>query len=66
MKMADSIAILVQLFSILVLDQFFQCRKMRLELAHLRKFKRRLFEQFFRSFRSIKVRSIANFANGSS
>ena len=36
LKMADSIAILVQFYSILVLDQFSQCRKMRLELAHLR------------------------------
>ena len=41
-KMADSIAILVQFFSILVLDQFSQCRKMRLELAHLKKLKPRL------------------------
>ena len=37
LKMADSIAILVQFYSILVLDEFSQCRKMCLELAHLRK-----------------------------
>ena len=38
LEMADSIAILVQFYSILVLDQFSQCRKMRPELANLRKF----------------------------
>ena len=46
MKMAESIAILVQSYLILVLDQFFHCRKMRLELANLRKFKPRFHELF--------------------
>ena len=37
LKMADSIATLVQFFSILMLDQFFRRRKMRIEWAHLQK-----------------------------
>ena len=63
LKMVDSTAISGQIFLILMLVQFSQCRKMRLELAHPRKYKPRLHELFFRSS---KVISIANFANGSS
>ena len=54
MKMAGSIAILVQIFSILMLDQFSQRRKMPLELAHLRKFQAGLYKPFFRSYSSLK------------
>ena len=36
LEMADSTAIVVKIFSILMLDQFSQRRKMPLELAHLR------------------------------
>ena len=35
LKMVDSTAILGWLISILMLDQFFKRKKMRLELAHL-------------------------------
>ena len=35
LKMADSIAILVQILSILMLDQFSQRRKMRIEYASI-------------------------------
>ena len=37
LEMANSIAILVQIFSILILDQFSQRRKIPLELVHLSK-----------------------------
>ena len=54
LKMADSIAILIKIFSILMLDQFTQRIKMPLELAHLRKFQTRLYKPFFRSYSSLK------------
>ena len=47
LKMADSIAILVKIFSIFMLDQFSQRRKMPLKLAHLRKFQAGLYKVFF-------------------
>ena len=54
LEMADSIAILVQIFSILMLDQFSQRKKMPLELAHLRKSQAGLYKLFFRSYSSLK------------
>ena len=66
LKIADSIAILVKIFSILMLDQLSQCRKMRPELAHLRKSQAGLYKPFFRSYSSLKVIINTNFANGTS
>ena len=47
LKMVDSTAISGQIFLILMLDQFSQRRKMRLELAHSIKFSAKLYELFF-------------------
>ena len=41
-------------FSILMLAQFSQRKKMRLELALLRKFTPRLYEYFFRNYSPLK------------
>ena len=54
LKMVDFTAISGQIFLILMLDQFSQRRKMRLERANLRKIIAKLYELFFRSFSSLK------------
>ena len=54
LKMVHSTAISGQIFLILMLDQFSQSRKMRLERANLRKNIAKLYELFFRSFSSLK------------
>ena len=56
MKMVHSTAISGQIFLILMLDQFSQRRKMRLEQANLIKIIAKLFEQFFRKFQLFKVK----------
>ena len=47
LKMADSIAILVKIFSILMLDQFSQRRKMPLELGASKKIPSWALQTFF-------------------
>ena len=49
LKRAESVDILIQQSSVRVLDQFSQRSKIRLELAHLIKFKPRLYELFCRT-----------------
>ena len=65
LKMVDSTAISGQIILILILNQFYQRRKMRLELTHPRKFSAKL-TNIFLKLQLFKARSIANFANGSS
>ena len=54
LKMVDFIAISGQIFLILMLDQFFQRSKIRLERANLIKIIAKLYLLFFRSFSSLK------------
>ena len=54
LKMADSNAIFGSTLSILMLEQFFQRKKMRLERAHLMQPSTKRFELFFRNYSSSK------------
>ena len=54
LKMVDSTAISGRIFSILMLDQFSQRRKMRLELAHLMQ-PRAKPSEFFKSYSCFKM-----------
>ena len=54
LKMVHSTAIFGQIFLILMLYQFSQSRKIRLERANLRKIIAKLNELFFRSFSSLR------------
>ena len=61
----DSIAILVQIFSILMLDQFSRRRKMRIDYAHLQlKIKKSTKKYFILKVMTVlswKITNIANF-----
>ena len=58
LKIADSIAILVQIFSILMLDQFSRRRKMRLEQAHLTHPWNKLYELLFGNYTTLKMNDL--------
>ena len=55
LKMVDSTAVSGQIFLILMLDQFFQRRKMRLERAHLMQPSTKRFELLFRNCSCFKM-----------
>ena len=54
LKMVDSTAISGQIFLILMLDQFSQHRKMRLEQAHPMQYRAKLSELFFISYSCLR------------